>query len=106
MLLDFDPQVTVIAAQPLWLRWRDDADGSPPANSGDPGLAHRPPSRRGDRGRAAVPHHAIHLFEGYAGTSDSGFHAEVVSEWLGRLHSAHPGGLRWPQSNRTPWMSA
>jgi hypothetical protein len=25
MLLDFDPQVTVIAAQPSWLRWRDDA---------------------------------------------------------------------------------
>jgi hypothetical protein len=25
MLLDFDPQVTVIAAQPFWLRWRDDA---------------------------------------------------------------------------------
>jgi len=28
MLLDFDPQVTVIAAQPFWLRWRDDAGRS------------------------------------------------------------------------------
>ena len=25
MLLDFDPEVTAIAAQPFWLRWRDDA---------------------------------------------------------------------------------
>jgi hypothetical protein len=28
MLLDFDPQVTAIAAQPFWLRWRDDAGRS------------------------------------------------------------------------------
>ena len=28
MLLDFDPEVTVIAAQPFWLRWRDDAGRS------------------------------------------------------------------------------
>jgi hypothetical protein len=28
MLLDFDPQVTVIAAQPFWLRWRDEAGRS------------------------------------------------------------------------------
>jgi TnsA endonuclease-like protein len=25
MLLDFDPEVTAIAAQPFWLRWRDEA---------------------------------------------------------------------------------
>src|SRR5258707_10980842 len=25
MLLDFDPEVTAVAAQPFWLRWRDDA---------------------------------------------------------------------------------
>ena len=28
MLLDFDPRVTAIAAQPFWLRWRDDAGRS------------------------------------------------------------------------------
>ena len=28
MLLDFDPQVAAIAAQPFWLRWRDDAGRS------------------------------------------------------------------------------
>jgi hypothetical protein len=28
MLLDFDPEVTAIAAQPFWLRWRDDAGRS------------------------------------------------------------------------------
>lgn len=28
MLLDFDPQVTMLAAQPFWLRWRDDAGRS------------------------------------------------------------------------------
>ena len=28
MLLDFDPQVTVLVAQPFWLRWRDDAGRS------------------------------------------------------------------------------
>ena len=25
MLLDFDPEVTAVAAQPFWLRWRDNA---------------------------------------------------------------------------------
>jgi hypothetical protein len=28
MLLDFDPQVTAIAAQPFWLHWRDGAGRS------------------------------------------------------------------------------
>ena len=28
LLLDFDPQVAAIAAQPFWLRWRDDAGRS------------------------------------------------------------------------------
>jgi hypothetical protein len=28
MLLDFDPQVTMLVAQPFWLRWRDDAGRS------------------------------------------------------------------------------
>jgi hypothetical protein len=28
MLLDFDPEVTAIAAQPFWLHWRDDAGRS------------------------------------------------------------------------------
>jgi hypothetical protein len=28
MPLDFDSQVTVIAAQPFWLHWRDDAGRS------------------------------------------------------------------------------
>ena len=28
LLLDFDPQVTAIAAQPFWLRWRDAAGRS------------------------------------------------------------------------------
>ncbi len=28
MLLDFDSRVTAIAAQPFWLRWRDDAGRS------------------------------------------------------------------------------
>ncbi len=28
MLLDFDPEVAAIAAQPFWLRWRDDAGRS------------------------------------------------------------------------------
>jgi hypothetical protein len=28
MLLDFDPRVAAIAAQPFWLRWRDDAGRS------------------------------------------------------------------------------
>ena len=34
MLLDFDPEVTVIAAQPFWLRWRDDA-GQPRRHAPD-----------------------------------------------------------------------
>ena len=46
----------------------------------DFGLAHRAPSRRGHRGGAAYRHQAIQLFEGYAGSSDSGFRAEVESE--------------------------
>src|SRR5436190_1049029 len=40
MLLDFDPRVTAIAAQPFWLRWRDDAGRCRRhAPGGSPGLA-------------------------------------------------------------------
>ena len=34
MLLDFDPQVTAIAAQPFWLHWRDGAGRSPASRAG------------------------------------------------------------------------
>ena len=45
-----------------------------------PGLAHRPPALRG-RGRARQYKHAqVTIFEGYAGTSASGFAAEVEAE--------------------------
>jgi STAS domain len=72
MLLDFDPQVTVIAAQPFWLRWRDDA-GRATRQFRRP-LAWHIARRPGGVIAGALPyrHHAIHLFEGYAGTSDSG----------------------------------
>ena len=45
-----------------------------------PGLVHRPPTRPSIAGAIAYRHHAVQLFEGYAGTSDSGFRAEVEAE--------------------------
>ena len=46
MLLDFDPQVTAIAAQPFWLYWRDGAGRSPASRAG----LVRPDGRRFRRG--------------------------------------------------------
>ena len=51
-----------------------------PAVPQKPGLAHCPSPRRGHRGSTAVPAPRYSALRGYAGTSGSGFRAEVESE--------------------------
>lgn len=43
-------------------------------------MVHRPQTGRGYAGAIAYRHLSIQIFEGYAGTSESGFRAEVESE--------------------------